>query len=126
MLAGLRILVVEDESLVALEIEDNLLHWGAEVVGPAGDVDGALEALRTERVDGVVLDVVLRGFASTPVVEELHRRAIPFIVSTGHRAGIRVLGDIGDAPVLEKPYTREALISQAVARFTRQRAPVLA
>src|ERR1700745_2519728 len=65
-LTGLRLLLVEDEALVAMELEDLISSLGAAAVGPFGRVADALEALGRERVKGAVLDVRLAGDAPLP------------------------------------------------------------
>ena len=61
VLTGKRILVVEDEFLVALEAENMLVEAGAHVVGPAYQVDAALDLVEAETIDGALLDVNLGG-----------------------------------------------------------------
>ncbi len=101
--AGKRILVVEDEVIVAMLIEDILTDMGATVVGPAGRVNKALDLLGAEQVDAALLDVNLAGEMTTPVAEELRRRGIPFAFATGYGdAGLRYI-DKG-SPVLQKPF----------------------
>lgn len=116
--AGLRILLVEDEAMVAMIIEDTLSDLGCEIVGPMSSIDRALAAARTtERIDGAFLDVNLRGELVYPVAEALTARGIPFAFVTGYgEKGIdaRYRG----APVLTKPFlpeTVEQLVSTHMA-----------
>lgn len=80
----LRVLIVEDELLIAMEIEALVVESGHEVAGPLATVNAALAFLETERVDAALLDVSLRGEPIYPVAEALTRTGTPFLVLTGH------------------------------------------
>src|SRR5471030_2544427 len=83
-LAGRRILVVEDEALVAWAIEDMLVELGCIVVGPAARVSQALVIVEGQPLDAAVLDVNLNGEKCYPVAEALTARGVPFIFSTAY------------------------------------------
>lgn len=102
-MAGKRILVVEDEVIVAMLLEDILADAGATVVGPAARVARALELLEAEPVDAALLDLNLAGEVTTPVAEELKRRGVPFAFATGYGAAGLPEGFSGQA-VLPKPF----------------------
>jgi CheY-like chemotaxis protein len=106
--AGKRILVVEDEMIVAMLIEDILMDNGATVVGPAARVNKALDLLGTEEVDAALLDVNLAGENTTPVAEELRRRGIPFAFATGYGAAGLPEG-FTTQPLLQKPFQERDL-----------------
>ncbi len=106
--AGKRILVVEDEMIVAMLIEDILMDGGATVVGPAARVAKALDLLGTEEVDAALLDVNLAGENTMPVAEELRRRGIPFAFATGYGAAGLPDGFTGQ-PLLQKPFQEHDL-----------------
>jgi CheY-like chemotaxis protein len=106
--AGKRILVVEDEMIVAMLIEDILMDNGATVVGPAARVNKALDLLGTEEVDAALLDVNLAGENTTPVAEELRRRGIPFAFATGYGAAGLPEG-FASQPLLQKPFQERDL-----------------
>ncbi|PNU03801.1 response regulator [Novosphingobium guangzhouense] len=82
-LAGKRVLVVEDEMLVAMNIEDMLTELGAIVVGPAMRLDTALDLAGREDFDLAMLDVNIHGGRSYPVATVLKSRGVPFIFATG-------------------------------------------
>ena len=84
MLAGNRVLVVEDELMIALDMCGKLEAMGYVPVGPAGTVDEALTLLEGERPDFALLDENLRGRPVTPVAEALLRRGIPFALISGY------------------------------------------
>jgi DNA-binding response OmpR family regulator len=83
-LAGRRVLIVEDETLVALLIEDFLDVLGCTYIGPYGTVDAALRAVETECFDVALLDVNLNGEMSYPIAECLERRRAPFLFMSGY------------------------------------------
>jgi CheY-like chemotaxis protein len=102
-LAGLRVLVVEDEMMVSMLIEDMLGDLGCAVVGPAARLDEAMELARTCEIDCAVLDVNLGGQPIFPLADLLRELGRPFAFATGYGdAGIRE-EDRG-TPVLQKPF----------------------
>lgn len=84
MPSGDRILVVEDEILIALDIQHALEDAGFEVVGPHENVADSLRALEHVRPDAAILDVQLDGEDVFPVAEMLHRAGIPIVFHSGH------------------------------------------
>jgi len=105
-----RILVVEDEALVAMLVEDALEDAGFGVIGPVRSVAQALEALDAEAPDAAVLDLNLAGENSIAVADALVARSIPFVVATGYGAAGLPAAHKG-APVLPKPYDPADLTS---------------
>ena len=112
--AGKRILVVEDEMIVAMLIEDILMDNGAIVVGPAARVNKALDLLGSETVDAALLDVNLAGENTMPVAQELRRRGIPFAFATGYGAAGLPDG-FATQPLLQKPF-QERDLQEVLAR----------
>jgi DNA-binding response OmpR family regulator len=107
-LAGRRILVVEDEFLVAAMVEDALLDLEAVVVGPAATLAEGLRLAARETLDLAILDVNLNGERSDAIADALTARNIPFIRATGYgEAAGRRYG----ATVLDKPYSVERLVA---------------
>ena len=106
-LCGTRVLVVEDEALIAAMLEDMLVELGAVVVGPASTLARALDLATCELVDAAVLDVNIRSDRVDPVAHMLRARRVPIVFATGY--GVSVLSLFGDAPVIEKPYTKQKL-----------------
>jgi CheY-like chemotaxis protein len=109
-LNGRRILVVEDEALIAMLVEDALLDAGAEVIGPAATVEEALALFESAAPEGAVLDINLAGQASTPVADTLADHGVPFVVATGYGADGLPPGH-SEVPVLAKPYDPDDLTS---------------
>jgi CheY-like chemotaxis protein len=82
--AGLRILVVEDEMLIAILIEVILQELGCHVVGPVSRLDAAMRLAHEEPLDAAILDVSIRGGQVYPVAEKLLARNIPFVLASGY------------------------------------------
>ena len=108
-LAGRRILVVEDESLVAMLLETILEDMGCTPVGPAATVDDGL-ALATdgERLDAALLDVNVAGRQVFPVAEILQRNGVPFVFSTGYGEG-GLPDQWRGRPTIQKPFCEAAV-----------------
>ena len=118
-LTGMRVLVVEDEALIAVLVEDMLTDLGATVVGPAGSVAQGLDLAERETIDAAVLDVNLRSETIEPIVDKLNALKVPFLFATGY--GETGFSKAAGAPVIEKPYTRETL-ANALSRIVPRRA----
>lgn len=113
---GKRLLVVEDEFVIALDLQGLLEAAGHEVVALAASVADALALLHggdggggAPALDGAVLDVNLRGEPATPVADALAARGVPFVFVSGYGAAGRPPGHEG-APVLAKPYSEGDLL----------------
>lgn len=117
---GRKILVVEDEALVAMLVEDALRDAGFTVLGPAATVEEARALLDREWPDAVVLDLNLAGETSTPVADLLAARGIPYVIATGYGASGLPPGH-QDAMVLAKPYDPAELIAM-LGRICREAA----
>ena len=100
-----RVLLVEDEFFIALELQSIIEHEGYEVVGPFRDVDNALAAIKVEPPVMALLDANLEGTSSSPIAEELLRRGIPFGVVTGYPNLLREHEALRHAHHLQKPYS---------------------
>jgi CheY-like chemotaxis protein len=107
-LTGLRVLLVEDQMIVAMEIESLLHGFGCAVVGPVATLEPALQLAREAALDAAVLDVNLDGETVGPVAEALQARGIPVVLSTGYGAAT-LPEDLRGLPLLEKPFTRTEL-----------------
>ncbi len=106
-----RILVVEDEFLIAMELDFMLKTAGYQVLGPVPDVGAALGLLRAERPDAAVLDVNLAGEWVTPVAEVLRAMSVPFVLSSGYGvADLHVEPVLRDAINVGKPSRSELLL----------------
>jgi len=107
-----RILIVEDEPLIAMMLEDFLEALGKAHVATCDTVDSALAAIEAERPEAAILDINLCGGEKAwPVADALAAKQIPFILSSG---GEDQHPDFGDRPRLSKPYTMET-VEKAIA-----------
>jgi len=103
-----RVLLVEDEALVALMVQETLAEFGFDVLGPVGTVSEALAAARDQRIDAALLDINLGDDLVYTVAEILARRGVPFAFVTGYDAD-SVDPRFSRIPVLRKPIERESL-----------------
>ncbi|HVY04519.1 MAG TPA: response regulator [Burkholderiales bacterium] len=111
-LAGKRLLVVEDEFLIALDIERMLEAAGATAIASAAQVAEALAMLDKDApFDAVVLDLKLDRESSLPVAEWLMNAGIPFVFLTGAPTEANETSRFGNAPVVAKPFDSAALIA---------------
>lgn len=110
-LTGCRVLVVEDETLIAVLIEEALQELGCVVVGPVGRLDDALRLAGDEALDAAILDVTIRGGYVYPVAERLIGRNVPFVFASGY--GDWALPEtLRDRPRLTKPFSQRDLEAQ--------------
>lgn len=113
-LEGRRILLVEDEVLVAMLIEDILTDFGCAVVGTASRLEDALKSAREEMMDIALLDVNLAGKRSFPVADILAERGVPFLFVSGYgEQGLEAPHQ--NRPVIQKPFSPE-LIAEALLK----------
>lgn len=115
LIAGMRILMVEDEMVVAMALEDLLRLMGCDVV-KAGRLDKALRLAETETLDGALLDINVAGDSVYPVAAELDRRGIPFIFMTGYDAD-RLEGEYSGHAALQKPFQDDEMERMMAALF---------
>ncbi|WP_045319923.1 response regulator [Limimaricola cinnabarinus] len=107
-LNGLRVLVVEDEMLVCMDLMDMLSELGCIVVGPAARVQQALRIVEGEPIDLAMLDINLGRETSYPIAERLAALGIPYFFSTGYSV---VEPAFENKPRLQKPFSERQLSS---------------
>lgn len=110
VLQGVKVLIVEDEYLVASLIEDMLLFAGCVVCGPVPRLAQALDAAHSEACDVAVLDINLAGQWSYPVAEALSRRNVPFVFVTGYGSNA-MPAEFADRPRIHKPFKMNELLA---------------
>ncbi|HYH18925.1 MAG TPA: response regulator [Azospirillum sp.] len=108
VLAGRRILVVEDEALVAMLIEDTLTDLGCEVVGPVASIGEALDLVQGGAVDGATLDINLGREEAYAIAETLEARGIRFLLMSGY-APENLSAPYTRWRMLQKPFSERAL-----------------
>jgi len=106
-----RCLIVEDQALIALSIESYLEDIGYETVGPFRSGGEALASLDYHTPQAAIIDYSLTDGTCVELARELLRRRIPFVVYSGHRQRDNVSSEFNSAPWLEKPCSRDDLLS---------------
>jgi PAS domain S-box-containing protein len=122
-LEGKRILIVEDEPLVAMELESNLTAAGCEVIGPAGTLEQAKSLVAQREFDAALVDVNLAGHAVDEIAAALTQKNCPFAFVTGYGREALPRG-FRDAVLLGKPFGRAQVLA-AVDVLLYQRAGVV-
>jgi CheY-like chemotaxis protein len=122
-LSGRRVLIVEDEMMVAWLLEDTLAELGCAVVGPAAGVKEALAMIEAKAIDVAVLDVNLNGEMSYPVADALVAHGVPFVFSTGYDKD-RLLDGYRSFPVLQKPY-HDSELKETLAKLLTPEKPAI-
>ena len=115
-LSGRRILIVEDEAMLALDLEFAFEDAGAQVVGPAVSLDQAMALVSgVADIDAAVLDVDIAGQPVLPVAQALSAAGVPFVFHTGHGDRIDLLARFPRARLLMKPVLTDRLIAEVVS-----------
>lgn len=108
MLQGRRILLVEDNYLIALSIQRLLLEWGCEVIGPAPSVHEGMR-LAGQPLDGAILDINIVGGTSMPVADLLQKRGCPVVFITGYGSPAGVPDSLAETKRITKPIDEREL-----------------
>jgi DNA-binding response OmpR family regulator len=107
-----RVLVVEDQPLIAMDLEDLLVSRGYAVLGPEATVAAALDCLTRVTPAAALLDIDLAGETSFPVGLELKKRGVPFVFATGTaRIDGGLPDELADTPVIHKPWSVDDVLS---------------
>ncbi|NYT39179.1 response regulator [Sphingomonas sp. R-74633] len=115
-LDGLRVLIVEDEPVVAMYLEDMLEALGCETIGPASRLAEGIALAEAGGFDAAILDINLGGERSTPIAQMLRERGLPFAFASGYGNPPEGFGE--GVPMIEKPY-REAQVAGALGQMLR-------
>lgn len=99
---SVRVLIVEDEPIIALGIEDVLIDAGFQIAGVTGKIEGALEVIGRGGCDAAIVDANLAGVNTIPLAEALTQRGLPFIVMSGYSQE-QMPSELAKAPFLQKP-----------------------
>lgn len=111
-LLGKRVLIVEDEALLALELQFAFEDEGADVLGPAMSLESALAFAAREEIDIAVLDVDIAGHEVYPVAALLQQRGVPFIFHTAHGSRVELASLFPGAITCMKPTMPDTLVTQ--------------
>ena len=115
-LSGKRVLLIEDEFLVAAMLTDVLEDAGAVVLGPAANLADGLRLAAAGDFDVAVLDWNLDGERSDPIARTLMAQGAPFLISTGYGA---VAAEFAGVPLLSKPYDTASVVARLMALISR-------
>lgn len=115
-LAGARVLIVEDNFLIAEQLSRLIQDEGAEVVGPVATSQRACALIRSGPLDGAFLDVSLQREESTRVAQLLEERHVPFLVLTGYEREF-ISNRFSQAPYVSKPFCEKSLVALASETF---------
>lgn len=120
LLRGSRLLIVEDEFLIAADLADVLRDEGAEILGMAGSVEEAQAVIEAEgdRLDGAVLDVNLGRDRVYPVADALMARKVPFVFATGYDVAV-IPEAYAEVPRFEKPVRAAAVVRFLAEQISR-------
>jgi CheY-like chemotaxis protein len=118
-LRGLKILVVEDNFLVAELIRSLLDECGCETIGPAPRVSSALALIDDSCPDGALLDINLAGEHCFPIAELLRERGVPFVFLTGYDDSGIIPPVFREVPRISKPFDNRNVASVAARVFSR-------
>jgi CheY-like chemotaxis protein len=118
VLRGKRILVVEDEPFIALELEEIVVELGCTLAGSVAQITEALVLIEAGNLDAAMLDVNLGIEKVDPVADALAARGYPFVFTTGY-GRIGVPAAYNDRAVVQKPFTREDVAAALAAEIVR-------
>ena len=107
----MRVLIAEDESLVGIQLEEDLRSAGCSILGPFSTLEAATRASRFERFDVAILDINLNGARVYPLADELSARGVPFIFLTGYIAA-NLPERFRSSPQITKPHDPAVLIKE--------------
>lgn len=105
-----RVLLVEDDFLVALETADFLVAQGCEIVGPSPDVTAALEIARSQKLDAAILDIDIGTQKVWPVAEVLSQRNVPILFLSASSNPSLTPANLSSVPRLNKPMDHDHML----------------
>ncbi|GAN69053.1 response regulator [Acetobacter orleanensis] len=111
-LRDMSILIVEDQFLIAMDVEQALAEHGLTQVRTVSSVREAMQAIRSKRPDLALLDFNLGEETSADIAQALHEANIPFLFATGHARRSMIPTEFQDVPVVRKPYAPATLIRE--------------
>jgi DNA-binding NtrC family response regulator len=114
------ILVLEDDMLLAMDMEDHLADRGYVISGPYSRVDQALADIPRLNLIGAIVDLNLNGELSFPVIDCLRKHGIPVIVCSGYAELPELKARLGAVPLMPKPWNPNALDDMIAQTFTRE------
>ena len=120
MLDGARILVAEDETLIATDLADHLESFGANVIGPASTLREGIRLASTEKFDTALLDFTLFDGNVTPLLDMLATRGVALVVYTGQGVPRELLGRYPRLTIIPKPTPMHRIVAELAAARERR------
>jgi CheY-like chemotaxis protein len=108
-LKGRRILILEEQPSIGMRLVTILREAGCRIAGPAEDICEALNLIDGDTIDAAILDVKIAGSSTLPVAQELARRNIPYVFTSGNKSR-RLDQRCAPAKVITKPYSAEHIV----------------
>lgn len=117
-LAGCRVLVIEDDYFIGMDLDQILTEAGAEVIGPIGDVQHAMQEVEKDGFGLALLDVKIRGGLVFEIADELRCHNVPFFFATGYDQAV-IPDRFSDVRCWQKPITNDNALVAALAGLCR-------
>ena len=117
---GQRILIAEDEAMIALDLESVLQDLGCEVIGPVANVEDIVQQCEAHHLDGALLDINLRGKQVFAVLPQLIEQGLPVIITSGYDDVTLIPQDFRGLPRISKPFNQTALRDLCVTVFAKR------
>jgi DNA-binding NtrC family response regulator len=117
---GRRILIAEDEAMIALDLESMLQDLGCEIIGPVANVEDLVQQFETHHPDGALLDINLRGKQVFAVLPRLLEQGLPVIITSGYDDIALIPQDFRALPRISKPFNQTALRELCVTVFAKR------
>ncbi len=114
LLDGLRILILEDEYLIAMDVEQICRDAGAADVAIVDDLTG-FDALAASSFDAAILDLMLNGASTLGFAAQLQREGVPFVFASGHGPSDELKRDFPGVTLVEKPYSGDDIVAALAA-----------
>jgi DNA-binding NtrC family response regulator len=117
---GRRILIAEDEAMIALDLESVLQDLGCEIIGPVANVEDVVQQFEAHRPDGALLDINLRGKQVFVVLPRLIEYGLPVIITSGYDDVTLIPQDFRALPRISKPFNQTTLRELCVSVFAKR------
>jgi DNA-binding NtrC family response regulator len=117
---GRRILIAEDEAMIALDLESVLQDLGCEIIGPVANVEDIVQHCEAHHPDGALLDINLRGKQVFAVLPQLIQQGLPVIITSGYDDVTLIPQDFRALPRISKPFNQTALRELCVTVFAKR------
>jgi DNA-binding NarL/FixJ family response regulator len=117
---GRRILIAEDEAMIALDLESFLQDLGCEIIGPVANVEDVVQQFEAHHPDGALLDINLRGKQVFAVLPQLIEQGLPVIITSGYDDIALIPQDFRALPRISKPFNQATLRELCVTVFAKR------